>query len=82
MSAAAVMALGRKKQPMSQTALPRLVQVGILLPYCARLRNVTGYGSYYIEDSGDKASLRKIPVSGHGKPAKKTGTGNNLTMNI
>ena len=35
LSAAAVMALGRIKQPMSQTALLRLVQIGSRLPICA-----------------------------------------------
>ena len=46
------MALGRKKQPMSQTALPRLVQIGIPIAYL-RLsgENVTGHGNYYIENS-------------------------------
>ncbi len=39
---------------MSQTALPRLVQVGIPIAYLRQsYENVTGYGNYYIEDSGD-----------------------------
>ena len=62
----AVMALGRKKQPMSQTALPRLVQVGILLPICARVTRMspaTATIILKIPAMQARASLRKIPVN-------------------
>ncbi len=87
LSAAAAMALGRIKQPMSQTALPRLVQVGILLPICARVTRMspatatiilkipTSAGkSFFKKDSRKLTTEKPNSTTGNWEKADKQGS--------
>ena len=81
MSAAAVMALGRKSNQCHKLLCHGWYRLVSLLPYLRQsYENVTGYGNYYIEDSGGagksffKKDSRKLTAT---KPAKKTGNWNN-----